>query len=319
VQAQPHSAHSQLALKHRKNKNGSKRIIVFVGSPITDAAIKLKKLAAQLKKNNVSSRAWRVAFRLGNAMAILQIDLDIISMGENADNAESLEIMVKAAGENSHLVDIPAGVYPTEVLASSAIVGGSAGGGGGAAGFGGVDGDMDPEFAMAMQASLAEARAAAGGGGEGAGPGTGGGDDNLTEDDMLARAMALSMMESTGPTAAAPVSDEVASMDVAPQTTSDGISTPGGGGTAASTSSEAPAAAASHTEAGAATATTAVISEESGAVQDPDFMASLLAGLPGVDVNDPSIQAALAGMSGSAAASKQAEEGDKSDEDAPNK
>ena len=44
----------QIALKHRKNKHGGQRIVAFVGSPVAGEAAELKKLGAQLKKNNVS-------------------------------------------------------------------------------------------------------------------------------------------------------------------------------------------------------------------------------------------------------------------------
>jgi 26S proteasome regulatory subunit N10 len=43
-----------LALKHRRNKNGGQRIVLLVGSPVEDDAKKLKKVAGNLKKNNVS-------------------------------------------------------------------------------------------------------------------------------------------------------------------------------------------------------------------------------------------------------------------------
>ena len=53
-----------LALKHRRNKNGGQRIVVMVGSPVSDDAKTLKKVAGNLKKNNVSVdvhtvRRWR--------------------------------------------------------------------------------------------------------------------------------------------------------------------------------------------------------------------------------------------------------------------
>ena len=292
---------AQLALKHRKNKNGSKRVIVFVGSPVTDAPIKLKKLAAQLKKNNVGLTVSSAFHTVTPFYRRSQIDLDIISMGENADNAECLETMVKAAGDNSHLVEIPPGVYPTEVLASSAIVGGGGGGAGGAAGFGGVDPDMDPELAMVMQASLAEARAAAGGGdGNADAPaagGGGGGDDAMTEDEMLQRAMALSMMDSEPAAAPAPAQtdDSSATADTAPASSSSAPEAPAASAADAPTT---PTTTRADEGTGSGDAPTA---GDSTGVQDPDFMASLLSGLPGVDVNDPSIQAALASMGGGGA------------------
>lgn len=45
---------AHLALKHRKNKNGGQRIIVFIGSPIVDSEEAMKKIGKILKKNNVA-------------------------------------------------------------------------------------------------------------------------------------------------------------------------------------------------------------------------------------------------------------------------
>jgi 26S proteasome regulatory subunit N10 len=170
---------ASLALKHRRNKNGSQRIVLFVGSPLTVEGRALAKAGRQLKKNNVS--------------------IDVVCMGELEDNEDKLKELVDAANGRSeegaertcHLLTIPAGVLPSDVLASSPIVhggsggsafaasaasasasggggtgggGGEGGGGGGAAGegfgdFGGVDPNMDPELAMALRISMEEERA----------------------------------------------------------------------------------------------------------------------------------------------------------------
>lgn len=164
---------ASLALKHRRNKNGSQRIVLFVGSPLTRLESRaLAKAGRQLKKNNVA--------------------IDVVAMGELEGNEEKLRELVDAANGRSeegtertcHLVTIPAGVLPSDVLASSPIVhgsgGGSAfaasaaaggagagaggggdfgGGGGGFAEFGGVDPNMDPELAMALRVSMEEERA----------------------------------------------------------------------------------------------------------------------------------------------------------------
>jgi 26S proteasome regulatory subunit N10 len=45
---------AQLALKHRKNKNGGQRIVVFLGSPINETEEQLTKIGKQLKKNNIA-------------------------------------------------------------------------------------------------------------------------------------------------------------------------------------------------------------------------------------------------------------------------
>lgn len=163
---------ASLALKHRRNKNGSQRIVLFVGSPLNNLdSRQLTKAGRQLKKNNVS--------------------IDVVAMGELEQNEEKLRELVDAANGRSasadnadaertcHLVTIPAGVLPSDVLASSPIVhgaggapsafaasaaaGGSGGGMGGDFGgfedFGGVDPNMDPELAMALRVSMEEERA----------------------------------------------------------------------------------------------------------------------------------------------------------------
>jgi len=154
---------ASLALKHRRNKNGAQRIIVFVGSPLPNTVDSkaLTKAGKMLKKNNVA--------------------IDIVAMGELTDNQDRLKELVDAAnGSNNvdsdrmcHLVTIPAGVLPSDVLLSSPIVSGGMGGGGGASGgdldvgsggggfadFGGVDPNMDPELAMALRVSMEEERA----------------------------------------------------------------------------------------------------------------------------------------------------------------
>jgi 26S proteasome regulatory subunit N10 len=73
---------AQLALKHRKNKNGSQRIIVFVGSPIPEDVPTLQKIGKQLKKNNVA--------------------VDVISIGELEDNNEKLIEFVNATNSNDN-------------------------------------------------------------------------------------------------------------------------------------------------------------------------------------------------------------------------
>jgi len=166
---------ANLALKHRRNKNGGQRVIVFVGSPLTHVdARALVKAGRMLKKNNLA--------------------IDVIAMGELEENEPKLKELVDAANGSSsssddaalmdrtcHLVTIPSGVLPSDVLVSSPIVHGhsgmeahagssdgiSAGGGGAGAGpggsgfseFGGVDPNMDPELAMALRVSMEEERA----------------------------------------------------------------------------------------------------------------------------------------------------------------
>jgi len=151
-----------LALKHRRNKNGAQRIVLFVGSPLSNAdARTFVKAGKQLKKNNVF--------------------IDVIAMGELGENEPKLRELVDAANgssaneegveRNCHLVTIPAGVLPSDVLITSPIfrgdaapMGGDMGGSGGRGGdafaeYGGVDPNMDPELAMALRVSMEEERA----------------------------------------------------------------------------------------------------------------------------------------------------------------
>ena len=149
---------ASLALKHRRNKNGQQRIVIFVGSPLIHVEKKvLVKAGKLLKKNNVA--------------------IDVVAMGELLENEEKLKDLVDAANGSSdgertcHLVTIPEGVLPSDVLVSSPVVHGGAAGVGGAgnpvggdggdafADFGGVDPNMDPELAMALRVSMEEERA----------------------------------------------------------------------------------------------------------------------------------------------------------------
>jgi len=227
---------ASLALKHRRNKNGSQKIVLFVGSPLTNVETKaLTKAGRQLKKNNVS--------------------IDVVAMGELEENEPKLRELVEAANGRSdegertcNLVTIPAGVLPSDVLASSPIVhggvGGSAfaasaaagaaaagagdGGGDAFADFGGIDPNMDPELAMALRVSMEEERArqeraAAESAGESkdaemtdaaaapAGEAAAGGDVEMSEEEaLLQQALAMSMNENE------PTSEEAAAGDSKP-------------------------------------------------------------------------------------------------------
>ena len=131
-----------LALKHRREKKGQQRIILFVASPVPDTLAQLTKLGKVLKKNNVA--------------------IDIVSFGPIDENQEKLSALVEAANSNgnSHYVSVPQGASPSDVLVSSPVLQGEEGGA--AAGyseFGGVDPSMDPELALALKVSMDEERA----------------------------------------------------------------------------------------------------------------------------------------------------------------
>ncbi|CAM9855678.1 unnamed protein product [Heterosigma akashiwo] len=312
---------AQLALKHRRNKHGGQRIIVFVGSPVQDEQRPMVKAAKLLKKNNVAC--------------------DIVSMGELDENQEKLQAFIEAcnSNDNSHLITIPAGVLPSDVLISSPIIQERPGGGGG--GGGDVDPNMDPELAMALRVSMEEERArqeraaAAGGGGgaEGGGAAEGGGEggsggawgNSVTstptmppwtgghlstmsppppravdammdeEERLLQQALAMSMAEAGGGSGGAPAAEEAAAAPSTPRPA------PAGGGgarqvlVAATAPAPAPAPAAAEAKPAAAAAATAAAAAPGGAQQflDPAFVNSLLGSLPGVDPSDPKIQVAV--------------------------
>jgi len=285
---------AQLALKHRRNKNGAQRIVLFVGSPVEAEQKALVKVGKLLKKNNIA--------------------VDVVVLGDRDGNADKLRAFVDAANanDNSNLVAIPAGVVPSDVLISSPVIQGkdsggggsgesSTGGGGGSGGFaefGGIDPNLDPELAMALRISMEEERARqeAAASADGAAaeaspeaaeapaastpktPEAPDNDDAMDEDDaLLQEALAMSMKEDEGATVEPAAMDDDEDDDEMKLALAMSMQ-----------QSEAPAA--------------------SGEFNDPAFVNSMLAQLPGVDPNDPAIQAALASINQSGA---------KEDDDAP--
>ena len=303
---------AMLALKHRENKKGSQRVILIVGSPITLEEKKLVRVGKQLRKNNVA--------------------LDVIAMGENSVNEEKLQKLVEAVNkdDNSRIISVPAGTHPSDVVRQSAIInttggGGAVGSGGGGGGggasfaeFGGVDPSLDPELAMALQASMAQLRedatdgAAAtttSGGASTGGASTGEGSTSTTE-----------------PTAAAPPAPSTAGMSAeeimlqqALAMSMGSMDGGGGGGSGAMGGGNDAMEVDDDDDDGAALAAALAMSASGGGggggaadFSDPNFAASLLSGLPGVDPSDPSIQAAMGntGGSGSGASGGQFEDPD---------
>eukprot|EP01114_Cavostelium_apophysatum_P024756 TRINITY_DN980_c0_g1_i1.p1 TRINITY_DN980_c0_g1~~TRINITY_DN980_c0_g1_i1.p1 ORF type:complete len:389 (-),score=127.08 TRINITY_DN980_c0_g1_i1:130-1296(-) len=135
---------AQLALKHRQNKNQHQRVIFFVGSPIENETTELVRLGNKLKKNNIA--------------------VDIVNFGEESNNTDKLEAFIQAVSnnDNSHLVTVPPGPHIlSDILISSPIItGGEEGGAGVRSDFGfGVDPNMDPELALALKVSMEEERA----------------------------------------------------------------------------------------------------------------------------------------------------------------
>ncbi|XP_059293043.1 26S proteasome non-ATPase regulatory subunit 4 homolog [Lycium ferocissimum] len=148
---------AQLALKHRQNKKQQQRIIVFAGSPVKYDKKVLEMIGRKLKKNSVA--------------------LDVVNFGEDDEGkAEKLEALVSAVNNNesSHIIHVPPGPNAlSDVLISTPIFTGDGEGGGSgfaaaaaAAAAGGVSGyefgvdpNLDPELALALRVSMEEERA----------------------------------------------------------------------------------------------------------------------------------------------------------------
>jgi 26S proteasome regulatory subunit N10 len=140
---------AQLALKHRQNKKQQQRIIVFSGSPITHEKKSLEMIGKKLKKNSVA--------------------LDIVNFGqEDEEKSEKLEALLAAVSNNdtSHHVHVPPGPNAvSDVLISSPIFTSDGEGGSGFAAAAGVSGfdfgvdpNVDPELALALRVSMEEER-----------------------------------------------------------------------------------------------------------------------------------------------------------------
>mmetsp|Transcript_23280 Transcript_23280/g.32158 ORF Transcript_23280/g.32158 Transcript_23280/m.32158 type:complete len:403 (-) Transcript_23280:50-1258(-) len=286
---------AQLALKHRQNKNQRQRIVLFVGSPVQADQAQLVKIGKKLKKNNVA--------------------IDVVAFGSvDEENTTKLQALLDAvnSNDNSHLIIVPDGAVLADCLLSSAVFAGEDGmplmgvPGSAAGGEGyeyGVDPNLDPELALALRVSMEEERArqeAAAkkeGGGEEASsgveageasqlpasvpmPDAGASDMVMDDDALLQQALAMSMsqtnesmegvQEVAAPTPQAQaVSNEDAELALAIQMSIADAAGEGGE---------------------AAPAPDASMSQVLG---DASFMNSVLASLPGVDPNDPSVREML--------------------------
>ncbi|OAE22042.1 hypothetical protein AXG93_3719s1220 [Marchantia polymorpha subsp. ruderalis] len=305
---------AQLALKHRQNKHQRQRIVLFAGSPVASDKKTLETIGKKLRKTNIA--------------------LDIVSFGEEDDNkSEKLDALLSAviSNENSHIVHVPPGqAILSDVLISSSIFTGDGEGGsgfaaaaaagaaaaaaaaaGGAGGFEfGVDPNLDPELALALRVSMEEERARQEAaakraadeasknqteGGESSGQGgdvammdaspvvpvaaADKGPDFMDEESaLLEQALKMSMAESAAAAAAQGAGDV---------TMGDGMSEDLALALQMSMQEAAAAAAAGGT-------TTPASSDMSRVLGDQSFVSSVLASLPGVDPNDPSVRDVLA-------------------------
>ncbi|CAL0331921.1 unnamed protein product [Lupinus luteus] len=291
---------AQLALKHRQNKKQQQRIIVFTGGPVKHEKKMLEMIGRKLKKNSVA--------------------LDIINFGEEDEGkTEKLEAVLASVNNNdtSHIVHVAAGPNAlADVLISTPIFTGDGEGGsgfaaaaaaataGGASGYDfGVDPNLDPELALALRVSMEEERArqeaAAKKAAEDAAKQEKGGEKQAGSQDatMTERASAASSEAETKANdlmddenalleqaLAMSMDDPVISHDVKDTDMSE----------AASDDPE--LALALQLSVTDSTKDAASQSDVSKLLADESFVSSILASLPGVDPNDPSVKDLLASM-----------------------
>ncbi|XP_074308581.1 26S proteasome non-ATPase regulatory subunit 4 homolog [Silene latifolia] len=288
---------AQLALKHRQNKKQQQRIIVFAGSPVEYEKKTLEMIGRKLKKNSVA--------------------LDVVDFGEDEEGkSEKLEALVAAVNNNetSHYVHVPPGSNAlSDVLISTPIFTGDGEGGsgfaaaaaaaaaGGVTGFDfGVDPNLDPELALALRVSMEEERARqeaaakkaaeeASGQQKGEsssqdaimGEGSGSKDEadkkiDIMDDEnaLLQQALAMSMDEPASTTTVRDIDMSDAAVDEDLQLALQ-LSVEDSAKDSSSQSSQ---------------------TDMNKLLSDQSFVSSILASLPGVDPNDPSVKDLLASM-----------------------
>ncbi|OMO55823.1 von Willebrand factor, type A [Corchorus capsularis] len=304
---------AQLALKHRQNKKQQQRIIVFAGSPIKHDKKSLEMIGKKLKKNSVA--------------------LDIVNFGEDDEGkTEKLESLLAAVNNNdtSHIVHVPAGPNAlSDVLISTPVFTGDGEGGSGfaaaaAAGAAGgvsgfefdVDPNLDPELALALRVSMEEERArqeaAAKKAAEEASKQEKGGEQPSSSQD------ATMTEHASGATSAADNKKTDLSDDdnaLLQQAIAMSMDEPASGQDVRDT--EMSDAAADDPELALALQLSVQDSAKDSSSQadvskllaDQSFVSSILASLPGVDPNDPSVKEMLASMQ------SQSESQSKQDED----
>ncbi|KAI3922656.1 hypothetical protein MKX01_006345 [Papaver californicum] len=302
---------AQLALKHRQNKKQQQRIIVFAGSPVKYDKKVLETIGKKLKKNSVA--------------------LDIVDFGEEGDEKpEKLEALLASVNnsDSSHIVHVPAGPNAlSDVLISTPIFTGDGEGGGSgfaaaaaaASGGGGydfgVDPNLDPELALALRVSMEEERARQ----EAAAKKTA--DEAAKQGGESSNSQDATMSESVGSMAAGdvkgndPMNEETALLQQALEMSmKDPMSSHSGNVDDvdmmdASTDDQELAMALKMSVEESAKET-----EMNKVLGDQSFMSSILASLPGVDPNDPSVKDLLASLQGQAEQQKKDEDQSKEEE-----
>ncbi|KAM3362997.1 26S proteasome non-ATPase regulatory subunit 4 [Capsicum galapagoense] len=303
---------AQLALKHRQNKKQQQRIIVFAGSPVKYDKKVLEMIGRKLKKNSVA--------------------LDVVNFGEDDEGkAEKLEALVAAVNNNesSHIIHVPPGPNAlSDVLISTPIFTGEGEGGsgfaaaaaaaaaGGASGYEfGVDPNLDPELALALRVSMEEERArqeaAAKKAAEEAGKQEKG--ESTSQDVAMAENVNAGTPEPENK-AADLMDDENALLQKALAMSMDDSSS-----NVATRDTDMSEAASEDQDLALALQLSVQDStndqsnqtDMSKLLADQSFVSSILASLPGVDPNDPSVKDFLSSMQGQSSEQKKDEDNDK--------
>jgi len=232
---------------------------------------------------------------------------------EEAENTEKLEAFIAAVNnnDNSHLVTVPPGPHIlSDILISSPVITGEEGGAPGAIGggggdfgaYGGVDPNLEPELALALKVSMEEERARQEAARKAEGsqtetpsqPTTAAqtpstevqmGEAEMDDEDLLQQAIAMSMQAEKATATGAGATAGVGATPTVPATTQDiqmeddedlrlamQMSMQGGAQPATQQKPE---------------------GDLNAAMNDPSFVNSLLASLPGVDPDDERIKNAL--------------------------
>lgn len=136
---------ASLALSHRQNSRAEKRVVAFIGSPVTETAASMEKLAKRLRKDEVAIDL--VAYGCEESLPVLEKFISVVSKNNN-----------------SHLVVVPEGRSVCDVVLSSAVIYGSdpipenaAGGPSAYDPYSALE-QTDPELAMVLRMSAEEER-----------------------------------------------------------------------------------------------------------------------------------------------------------------
>jgi len=293
---------AKLALKHRQNKSQRQRILLFIGSPIVAESKELVQIGKLLKKNNIA--------------------VDVISFGEIVENDEKLTAFYNAvnnSGNPSNLVPVPTGphILSDYLISVPALFNGGEApsnvGGGMDDGFG-FDASLDPELAYALRMSVEDEQRRRARAEEEENQPSGeappkpqeikqedvvmADDDDEDEEALMKQAMALS--EATASNVKAPEPEDNMQVD-------DDEDDPYANLTEEEQMELALKLSMSNSEGGQSEAKPTESKPEpentwdsqvADAMNDPSFVDSVLRGIPGVDPNDPLIQATLNQMKG---------------------